>query len=312
MTLAIATDAQKKQRDRLTHAAWGQRLSLAEFRSREEQLRDHPWAREAMTTWFSIDEHGEPLASCETFRMRSVRQVDGGHIEGSTYAIASVYTEEALRGRGHARAMIEEVCTALQAKDPQAQSAILFSEVGASLYRRAGFRERPWRERLFAAEKGELPNGVALLGEAELAQALDALPLPDEPFVVWPTALQLDWHLERERAYARLMDRQRPKAVGATCGDATLLWAGDLKNGRLSVLVGCSPDPDDSKRLIRAAAAVAWNAGLNAVHVWEMPSIHLAGGEGFALDADDLPMVRPFTPDLAAQDWKSIPRALWV
>ena len=45
--LVIATEGQKRSRDRLTHAAWGQRLSVEEFCRREVRLRAHPWCTSA-------------------------------------------------------------------------------------------------------------------------------------------------------------------------------------------------------------------------------------------------------------------------
>ena len=55
-----------------------------------------------MTTWLYVDE-GQVLSSCETFRMDSF--LDG--VRGSSFGVASVYTEPALRGRGYAGEMMQ-------------------------------------------------------------------------------------------------------------------------------------------------------------------------------------------------------------
>ena len=103
MHLSLATEAQKQQRDRLTHAAWGQTLSVPDFCARELRLRAHPWTAAGMQTWLLTTEPGgagEVLASCETFHNDSFLRGEGSTLEpGDSWSIASVYTEERLRGR---------------------------------------------------------------------------------------------------------------------------------------------------------------------------------------------------------------------
>ncbi|HWV39541.1 MAG TPA: N-acetyltransferase [Vulgatibacter sp.] len=308
-TLVVATEARKRERDALTHAAWGQRLDPAQFARREELLRGHRWALEAMTTWLLVDGEDRPLASCETFRM-AASTADGA--AGSAYGIASVFTEPALRGRGHARRMIDLVAERLAADDERALAAILFSEVGPTLYRLAGFTEVPWLERSIpAADVGPIP-GLRLLSERGIREALAAIPRPADPFLVWPTEGQIDWHLERERAYAALLGRERPRAAGARAGDASVIWAADYRNERLCVLLGHAPDADAGGALLRAAGGVAARAGLASVHVWESASFPLPRGLGRIRSARDVPMLRPLAPGIGAAGWLSVPRALWV
>ncbi len=309
MQLVVADASQRRSRDALTHAAWGQRLAPGQFARREEQLRGHPWSKEAMTTWLLTGDHGEVLASCETFRMRS--RLLGGD-EGSTYGVASVYTEPDLRGRGHAAAMMALLTRRLQADDPSAQASILFSEVGPTLYRQAGYVEVPWLERILPAQEDRVDPAITLLPETRLAAGLVAIPEPPDPFLAWPSALQLDWYLERERIYAELLERPRPAAAGATLRDSTLIWAADPKNERLCVLLGHAPDPEDGALLLRAAAALAADAGLRAVHLWESAALQLPIGLGRTQLAEDLPMIRPLHPALDPEDWRTVPRALWV
>lgn len=304
-----ATEALKRERDALTHGAWGQRLDPAQFARREERLRGHPWAREAMTTWLLVDAGGLPLASCETFRM-SASTAAG--VEGWACGIASVYTEPALRGRGYARTMIERLAERLAADDERALAAILFSEVGPTLYRLAGFTEVPWLERAIpAADVGAVP-GVYLVSEDRIRDALAAIPRPADPFLVWPTTGQIDWHIERERAYAALLGRERPSAAGAILGDAAAVWAADFKNERLCVLLAHAPHADAGAALLRAAGGVAVSAGLASVHVWESASFPLPPGLGRIRAAEDVPMIRPLAQGIHADGWRTVPRALWV
>lgn len=306
MKLIIASEEQKRARDPLTWEAWGQRLGVEAFCQREIRLRAHPWCREAMQTWLLVDDAGALLASCETFRMRSF----AGGVEGHTPGIASVYTEPALRGRGYASAMMRLLGERMRADG--AQAALLFSEVGATLYGNVGYVPRFLFDRLVPAAQTSVE--VKWIGERDLAAALASFPLPDDRFLVWPTAAQLDWHLERERIYAGLLGRERPSTVGAVVGAGRILWAADFKNERLAVLLAHAPDEATAVALVRAACSAAASAGLREVRIWEEPSLPLPAGLGTRVRRDDdaLPMLVSFTPGIGAEDWRSIPRALWI
>lgn len=313
MKLIIATEEQKRQRDRLTHAAWGQRLDVEAFSRRELRLRSHPWAREAMATWLLADEDGTVLSSCETFRMES-RWRSGAPAQGHTYGIASVYTEPAARGRGHAAAMLRLLGETLPQRDPLAHGALLFSEVGATLYERAGYVASRCFDRLIPAEASAAVEAEAIwLREDQLAAGLAAIPAPADPFLVWPTAQQLDWHLERERIYAELMGRRRPGSAGASIGGGQILWAADFKNETLAILLAHAPGPAAAKTLLQAAAHEAARTGLSQVRLWEEPAFPLEAGFGERVPRDDdaLPMLASFM-GVQPDDWLTIPRALWV
>ncbi|HEY0840349.1 MAG TPA: GNAT family N-acetyltransferase [Vulgatibacter sp.] len=303
-----ADDAEKRARDALTHQAWGQRLDLAQFEAREIRLRGHPWSRDAMETWLLVGEGGGVLASCETFRVSS----RAAGAPGSTWAIASVFTEPALRGKGYAREMIEQVVDELHRHDASAQGVILFSEVGPTLYRGVGFVEVPWLERTLPASPGTVSAGVRLLAEEELEETFGRIPLPEDPFVAWPSAAQIDWHLERERIYAEILGRRRPVAAGATIGESTAIWAADFKNERLCMLAAHANDLEAGEALVRSAASIAAGANLRAVHVWESALLPLPPALGRIRHAEDVPMLRPLAGGIAAGDWRTIPRALWV
>src|SRR5690348_7346079 len=127
MRLSIATLEEQRQRDHLTHDAWGEKLTAEQFVVREERLRAHAWPRADLTTWFLRDDDGAVLASCETYRMRSF--LDGG--AGESHGIASVYTEPRLRGRGYATQLMDLVLARVRDERPAAHAMLLFSDVGA-------------------------------------------------------------------------------------------------------------------------------------------------------------------------------------
>jgi GNAT superfamily N-acetyltransferase len=324
MHLTLATEAQKLQRDLLTHAAWGQTLSVAQFVTREQRLRAHPWTAAGMRTWLLTREpggQGEVLASCETFHNDSFLRTPGGALEqGDSWSIASVYTEERLRGHGYASRLMSLLAAKLESASARAHAALLFSDVGAPLYQRSGYQEAPAFDWVLPAQAGKPAAQVdALLHDGDVAPTLAAMRRPSLPFFLWPSAAQVDWHLERERLYAELHSRARPEACGARAGDAAALWAMVAKTNQLVVLMLDAPTPAQAHALLRAAAQVASGAGLSRVVLWEEPGTPallqgLAGAERVARE-DALPMLRSLRPGglpgLALAQLP-FPRALWV
>jgi len=318
MRLAAASEAQKRERDLLTWQAWGARLTPEQYLEREARLRAHPWTRAGMATWLLLDDAGQVLASCESFRMSSrLRGPEGAECWGASFGIASVFTEERLRGRGFASRMTALVAERLAA-EPDAHAALLFSDVGPEIYARSGgYVARPAVDRSLAAEPGEARAEVdALFTEEAIAAELSRLPLPEDAILVWPTAIQLDWHLERERVYAGLLGRERPAAWGARAGGGAAFWSADFKNDRLVVLLLRATAAGEAAALLRAARRTAAGAGLARVQLWDSGcgvDLDRVEGAGPALARDGgLPMMRPLRAGVRAEQWRSIPRALWV
>lgn len=318
MHVVLATEAQQAERDRITHAAWGAPLTVEQFHQRELRLRAHPWSQAGMRTWLLLADDGRVLASCETFHNDSfLAGPDGRHARGDSFSIASVFTEPHLRGQGHATRLVDSVAAELERTSPHGHAVILFSDVGAPLYRRSGFREVPaWDWHLFAGESA-VPRGVdALLGDREVAEALGRMRRPRAPFYLWPGPEQVDWHLERERIYAELLHRPRPEACGAVAGESTALWAMMARYGELVVLLLDARSDEDAATLLEAARGVAHRAGLARVVVWEEPHTaeRLARVPGAIRVARDgsLPMLKPLRPGLPPFQAVPFPRALWV
>jgi GNAT superfamily N-acetyltransferase len=302
-----ADDAAKVERDALSHAAWGEGLDVARFQAREARLRATRFARKAMRTWLLVE--GErTVASMETFEVASRLH---GHA-GRSFAIASVFTEPALRGRGHASALLDGV---LARVGPGAQAVTLYSDVGEPLYARAGFRAVPAFDWRWPAASGDAAGVDRAESDAAVREALAGIPSPGELSLLAGVD-QVGWHRERERAYAELLGR-RPLAHGVlrTDGGAMLL-AGDLKNGQLVVLDAHASHADAAERLARAAADEAATAGLREVKAWAAPhDPEPAWSEGLARVGGErvprihsLPMLRG--PEPAA--WRHVPRVQWV
>lgn len=293
MQLIEANEAQQRNRDIATYGAWGTGLTLDQYLEREARLRAHPWARAALRSWLLVDDRGVVLASCETYRMHSF--VDGA--AGCSWGVASVFTEPALRGHGYASRLVALLPEPLRALDPRAHALHLYSDVGPAMYERAGYRPRPALDRIWRPLVA--PHRAELLGEPVEPEAVRAR------FLIWPTALQLDWHRERERIYAELIGRCRLDSCGARADGGIMSWS----TGGGAALVVLAWNGVALAPLLAAARAVAAAAGLERVVMWDQPGVN----EGqLQPRVGSVPMLLPLDPRVLADDWHVIPRAVWV
>jgi GNAT superfamily N-acetyltransferase len=287
-----ATEHQRQGRDRLTHDAWGAMLTPEQYMQREARLRAHAWSRAALTTWLLVD--GETvLASCESYRMRSTVR---GEV-GTTYAVASVFTEKALRGRGYASELMKLLEARVRELDRTAHAIVLYSDVGAPIYERAGYVARPAQDREWPAQTS---------APASLISRPFEIDVPADPFLVWPDATQLDWHLERKRVYASILGQRAVGSCGASTGEGVMFWVAGYRHDRLQVLAWNGREFD---RLIETARHVAAEAGFEKVVMWDQPG---ASGGTLLPRQGSLPMLLALDARVHADDWLTIPRAVWV
>jgi hypothetical protein len=310
MKLSLASADEKVARDRVTHATWGAKLTEEQYHAREARLREHAWTKEGMETWLLRGDDGAVLSSCESFTCTSFRE----GAPGTTFAIASVFTEPTLRDKGYAVTLIDQLVATLATR-PDAHATILFSDVGAAIYERSGFVAVNSRDRVIAPGAGDPAQAVdELFSDTDVGAHIPGAP-DGERFVVWPSAAQIDWHLERERVYAEVLGRERPPFAGALAGDGVALWTADFKNNRLAVLVMDAERADELAALIRAARRVAASIGLADVRVWTDPRLATRWPAGLGREEErpgGLAMIRPIAPGVVPRDWRVIPRAIWV
>ena len=313
MTLREASEAEKAARDALTFEAWGKGLDAAGWAAREAELRAHPWAKAAMRTWLLEDE-GRVLSSLETFVVPSRWRTERGVERGETWEIASVYTEPALRGRGHAGALLAELGALARAR-PEVQALLLFSDVGEAIYRRAGYLPLDRQDWVIAPiSGGPLEEADALLTEVSDGELSRALALVESPFALRPSAAQLDWALLRSRIYARARGMMLPKVCGARAGTGIAYWRVDPPKRSLEILLLAATSDAQAHALLRTAARIAFSAGLSEVRLWNSG---LPSGVRPPEDASgeerrgSWPMIAPLREGIV-EDLRYLPRALWV
>lgn len=304
MHLVVADADEKRARDRVTFAAWGDLLTPDQYLTREERLCAHPWARETMTWWLWRDDDGRVLSSCETYKMCSA--VDG--VRGETWAVASVYTEPELRRRGHARAMMDALVARARAEG--AQASTLFSDVDPAVYAASGYVARTAEDLVFPPAPGNPARTI----DGFVDQIDELEPYVDD-FSIWPTPAQLDWHLERARTYAALLGRAPLPTIGARAGDGVAYWTPDVKHESLIILWLDAGRAYEAEALVQAARAIASAARLREVRLWAQPwpfpgRADLGGDRVRRVGA--VPMIAPLVPSVRAEMWTQIPRAVWV
>jgi len=313
--LVLATDAQKLERDGLTAEAWGAGLSAEAYLRRELRLRALAVPRLGMRTWLLVDKEGCVLSSCETFTFPSVLRLPEGDSWGHSYGVASVFTEAALRKKGHATRALDALCQTL-GQERDAHAVVLYSDVGAAQYARSGFVARPAFDWRWPPAAASVESEAAFFTEEALNWRWGARPVAAGRFVFQPTADTLDWFLERERIYAEELGQVRPKACGAAVRNSLALWYAQPKDGRLWLHWLDAADANSSRALVLAARVAARDAGLVEVRLWEDPDgIPFPEGlEGGARQkrSGGLPMLRPLDARVRPTDWRHIPRALWV
>jgi GNAT superfamily N-acetyltransferase len=290
---------------------------MDQWLERESGLRAHPWARDHMTTWLWVADgpgagetpagdgpgEGEILASCESFETPSWLHGE----EGRSFAIASVLTAPALRGKGYATALMTALVARLR-PGPRAHAVTLYSDVGAALYARSGYVATPAIDWVIAPAPGD-PSSVV---DALLP---DLVPpsYPTDVFHLRPTVSQLDWHAERERLYSRFFGLPPLSCRGARAGGGLALWVASRKTDEL-LLLSLGGSPAEITALLEAARRVAHGASLARVVVWEDDHLapHLPAFATREPRDGGLPMLCPLDPRATAALWHHRPRALWV
>ncbi|MSP92949.1 MAG: hypothetical protein EXR79_14290 [Myxococcales bacterium] len=277
--LVIANPAERAARWRLHHAQWGDGFDEHGFLRREQALGESDVLRDRLRMWLLVDGHGQALASCETWTTAFVHALPSGHqhhLRGEV--VASVLVEPRLRHRGYALGLLVQLTEAF-AREGVAVST-LYSDVGAVLYRRAGWLLHAARETVVPiTTEHPWPEGVAALSMGEVA---DVLKSERERTAMWllepvaPTVVEvLDgakvaWHWMRAQHRAWARGEQPSETVGARGKDGGFaLWAAQAAQPRLDVLAWRPNGQEDAATLTAAALACAAACGLAEVTWWD-------------------------------------------
>ncbi|HVO32192.1 MAG TPA: GNAT family N-acetyltransferase [bacterium] len=307
-----ATASEIDERNRLTAPVWGNRLTVEQYLERERRLRETAFSKSAMRTWVLERDDGRVVASHESYRMVTDGDFGPGHAEG----IASVFVEEPLRGQGFAKEILAQ--SLARFREEKAQASILWSEVGAGIYAKLGYHDRPIRARQWLPAAGPI-------GEVATPFARNDADAPDPgnsvpagagapSFRIVLTREQLEWHRERAAFYHQVLapSRRHPDSLaGATAGEAWIHWMPDYRLERLMVLACRTGTHEENLRLAEALRRATWTLGMPVAELWISPSLDLWGGTTVNRD-DELPMIAPIADGIAPMDWSDYGRGCWI
>ena len=153
-----------------SHEIWSDGLSRQGYaRFNAAQMRT-AWGAERLHRLALVSDSGDLLSSAKRYDFAA--RLDGSSVE--VVGIGAVFTPTAIRGRGHGRAIVQEV-TAAAAREG-ADLALLFSEIDPAYYAHAGFLPVPRRELVIRAEeKPGAPMVLVRAGEERDIAAVAAL-----------------------------------------------------------------------------------------------------------------------------------------
>ncbi len=310
--LIEAAASELSNRDALTFQEWASGLSVSQFLKRENRLRAHFWTQASMRTWFLMSSDRSVLSSCETFRLKS--EIGGGE-RGTSYSVASVFTEKKLRGKGYATEMMNQLVVELKRRDPSAQAVILFSDVGPGLYERSGFVAIPaWDRTISVPHTSESHNWATGLKRADLLKGIPTVSAFPGEFSVHVSPGQIDWRVERQNIYAEELGDAKPEYCGAQTPSGLAYWVANRK--ALKVTYFKASAPRDAEGLILMMCQHASRAGLDKIVIWETPEFtywdRLTHTVARSPRPDSLPMICPLATQVKPEFWRSVPNALWV
>jgi predicted N-acetyltransferase YhbS len=153
-----------------TFPLWNDGLTRRAFgRWNRAQLRT-PWGRDRLHRFALLDGAGRLLASAKRYRF-DVR-LDGR--SAVMCGIGALHTPPELRGRGHARELIEGLLA--REREEGVVLASLFSEIGETYYRRLGFSAIPLQEvTVEVVPKGGAPAMLVRAGDERDYPAIAAM-----------------------------------------------------------------------------------------------------------------------------------------
>jgi predicted N-acetyltransferase YhbS len=202
MTIIPATGPLLDQILDETYTIWGMGLSRPGYMLWNAAQQRTAWGRRHLERVALVDDHATLLSSAKRYRFDA--RLDGRDVR--VCGIGAVYTPAAVRGRGHASALIEALLAEEHASG--AELAALFSEIGPAFYERLGFRAIPLDDvTVDVHRKGGSPAMLVRAGDDRDLAALAAMHearAADVRFSLRRPPPQLKFALTRKRALAAL------------------------------------------------------------------------------------------------------------
>jgi GNAT superfamily N-acetyltransferase len=184
----------------VTHVLWSEGLGRADYGTWQHAQMATPWGRRSLRR-VALVEGSMLLASAKRYDF--VAHVDG--VRTHVLGIGAVFTPNAERGRGHARALIDAMIAEAEARG--CRLALLFSEIGPRYYEGLGFTVIDRDEVAFQMPAGHAGAAAVRPGRAEdllPMAALNAQLQSTSTFALERTPETMEFGLVRRRQLAAL------------------------------------------------------------------------------------------------------------
>ena len=189
-----------------TFPLWGEGLSRRGYEQWNLAQQQTPWGRRHLTRLALVD--GDTVVATAK-RYDLTMTIDGRATR--TLGIGAVFTPKALRGRGHATAIVQAMEDAARADGVEA--SLLFSEIGSAFYEKLGFTTVPVQTVDIAVASGEgAPAMLVRSGEerdAEHVAAMHVARATDYTVALLPDAAQIMYSVVKKRLFVGLHPSRR-------------------------------------------------------------------------------------------------------
>lgn len=319
VVFAKADSELQKAAWRLNGEAWAAPMSIDDYVAREYHLSQQDLSKEGRCIYWVLTHKDDPthvVASCESVKKTVFvaghgTGINDGFVEGTGYAIASVYTNPKYRRLGMAAYMLQRL---QEHMDIDSDCSVLYSDIGKIYYANLGWDVYSSDQATIHLEGSKFsvpePAATRYLTLEELKPLCDkdvagvkakfqrlASDHRKTHVAFSPSYAQVAWQLAREQFMADIMFKRAIERRGAitTNGRSWIYWDHDWREKKLKVLriVSLDSDPetgitimDESKirdivELLRAAAAEAAEWGLDKVLIWNPDNNATKGIKGF-------------------------------
>ena len=246
--LSHPTDEENVSIWMLTSNSWKGALTIPQYLEESSYLTTVPLAKDGgMTQWVLVDKTLPPnqrqlLASCETFRKRSLISDPSGNVtETITHGVASVYCDPKYRRRGYASRLLNDLGEVLPGwqveQNKPVVASVLFSDVGKKFYATVGWNPFPSYHIDFDPAVVEYPGAARIVAEKidrycqddeELCRQAMAQPntCGKTRYMILPDRDHIVWHHRKEEFACQKLFGKTPRAKGAVSGaPGNRVWA---------------------------------------------------------------------------------------
>ncbi len=189
-----------------TFPLWGEGLSRRGYEQWNLAQQRTPWGHRHLTRLALLD--GDAVVA--TAKRYDLTMTINGRAT-RTLGIGAVFTPKALRGRGHATAIVEAM--EAEARADGVEAALLFSEIGSAFYEKLGFTTVPVQTVDIGVAQGKgAPAMLVRSGEdrdAEHVAAMHAARATDFAVALLPDAAQIIYSAAKKRLFVGLHPSRR-------------------------------------------------------------------------------------------------------